>query len=300
MQRGGSGRLSITLGCVYDDLRMGPATQRMLGVLVTYADTKTGVCRPEQRTLAARLGISRQAVSRALRELCEAGYIEIIERFSDFNGARLSSHYRVCMDYELPAEHRRTPQHDIAPLQAEIAPPATSLMGGMQADVATPLSLVEGGYQAELASIEEERLIENDPVERPKRTNRDVGADAPPVCAEGDAESRAKALPDPRIEEVWDYYRLKIQPAAREFAQDKIRTRLKRFTLDEVKLAIDHFEASPWQMEHNAHRGSAWWFHSDARVEGYLNMKPETQQAGRAKGAVPLGKGDPALDRKYG
>ena len=29
-----------------------------------------------------------------------------------------------------------------------------------------------------------------------------------------------------------------------------------------------------WQMEHNAHRGAQWFFHSEARIEQYKNMVP--------------------------
>jgi len=151
----GSGRMSIIPACVFDDTRVGASAQRMLGVLGTYADSKTGMCRPDQRTLATRLGVSRQAVSKALRDLAKAGYIDIIERYSEHSGARLASHYRLIMNVQVPADCRRTPQSEVDPPQLQIAAPATWR--------STPRNVAYTPPQSDVASIKEERPIENDP-----------------------------------------------------------------------------------------------------------------------------------------
>jgi hypothetical protein len=86
--------------------------------------------------------------------------------------------------------------------------------------------------------------------------------------------------------ELFDYYRQKIQPAARINAPEKIRRRLKRFTVDELKAGIDHFAADAWWMENNGSRGAAWFFDSDKRSEQFLNLAPRAKPAPSANGAA--------------
>lgn len=76
--------------------------------------------------------------------------------------------------------------------------------------------------------------------------------------------------------EVFEEYRVRIQPRAKflDDARRKIQTRLRRWTADELRIAIDHFAADSWHMENNAHRGAAWFFASDTRIEQYVNMTP--------------------------
>lgn len=212
------------LGCVFDDVRMKPSAQRMLGLLGTYADTKTGMCRPGQRTLATRLGISRQAVSRAIRDLAAAGYLDIIERFSDFNGARLASHYRVRMDFELPDEFRRTAQPEVDGYQPDVDPP--------QPDVDTPLSEDERGPQPEVAAIEERpRLTTQD--ERP--SGEGVAADAAPASAPPSKSKRRVRSKQPSPEET-------TAPEAIELTDVSYATALKwGFDREAVDFQLDRF-----------------------------------------------------------
>lgn len=82
------------------------------------------------------------------------------------------------------------------------------------------------------------------------------------------------------IREIYAYFREKIQPASRTCADDKIRARLKKFTVAELKEGIDRFAAHSWSMDHNAHRGSAWFFANDTRSEMYLTMEPDGGSVG--------------------
>lgn len=86
---------------------------------------------------------------------------------------------------------------------------------------------------------------------------------------------------------VFDYYRSKIQPAARLNAPEKIRSRLKRFSVEELKQGIDKFAADSWWMDNNGTRGAAWFFHSDQRSEQFLNLKPRVSANGKA--TIPPG-----------
>ena len=92
------------------------------------------------------------------------------------------------------------------------------------------------------------------------------------------------SVPDP-VDWVWDYYKTEIQPEARVCPREKIRARLKRFTVDELTVGIEHFAADRWWMDHNSTRGGGWFFHSDARSEQFLTMEPrDAPQAMRKDG----------------
>lgn len=85
------------------------------------------------------------------------------------------------------------------------------------------------------------------------------------------------------VQTVFAHYCEKIQPRARllDSAKTKIASRLKTFSTDELVQGIDNFANDAWQMEHNAHRGAAWFFHSDARAEQFLNLKGNNNGAAR-------------------
>lgn len=56
-------------------------------------------------------------------------------------------------------------------------------------------------------------------------------------------------------------------------ARKKIQSRLKSYQEPDLVKAIVNFSKDRWQMKHNAHRGIAWFFHTDDRVEQYINLK---------------------------
>lgn len=57
-------------------------------------------------------------------------------------------------------------------------------------------------------------------------------------------------------------------------ANRKIQSRLKNYSKEQLAEAMSKFSQDRWQMKHNAHRGMAWFFHSDDRIEQYINLKP--------------------------
>lgn len=246
-----SGHLSILQAVAIDDVRVGAAALRMLVALGTYADTTTGWCWPKQRALGERLGITRQAVSRALRDLASYGYIEIAEQHDPATGSQIGSRYRLVMDFELPDQFRRTPQPDVAGgVKLTLRTP--------QPDVADPAtSEVAGGATSDVAPIEEERPKRNVPKERPKKEPA------------GEVE-----------QSIFDHYRAKIQPKVRVNAPEKIRARLATFSADELRQAIDHFAADWWWMKHNSTQGVEWFFRSDRQVERFLNLVPRPEPDG--------------------
>lgn len=84
--------------------------------------------------------------------------------------------------------------------------------------------------------------------------------------------------PNPEIAELFAYYQQKIQPKARIYNASKIAARLKKYELWELLKAIDNFSEDTWWMENNAARGADWFFHSDTRIEGFLNMEPRKER----------------------
>lgn len=254
-----SGTLSIIQAAAIDDRRMGASALRVLVALGTYADSD-GWCWPKQRQLAARIGVTRQAVSRALLELESYGYIEIHRQHDEATGSQIASRYRVVMEFVLADEFRRTPQPDIAggikvalrPPQPDVAPPATP-------EIAPPATSDVAPSKRPNTTTQK-----NDPI--------DIPADAPE-----------------RV--VFEYYRSKIQPAVRVNAPEKIRARLKTFSVEDLKRGIDNFAADAWWMEHNGTRGVAWFFHSDTRSEQFLNLTPRPAANATPKPATDAAKG---------
>lgn len=76
------------------------------------------------------------------------------------------------------------------------------------------------------------------------------------------------------VQAVIDRYKQKILPKARttDAAVKKIATRLKAFTVEELTTAIDNFAQDNWWMQHNAHRGIKWFFHTDDRIDQFINL----------------------------
>ena len=85
-------------------------------------------------------------------------------------------------------------------------------------------------------------------------------------------------LDAPDVTAAFEAYRTAIQPKARLLpaARDKIKRRLNTYSLEELLQAVANFAADAWYMQHNAHRGAAWFFHSDDRIEQFTNLVPRT------------------------
>ena len=91
-----------------------------------------------------------------------------------------------------------------------------------------------------------------------------------------------------QVHDVHEHYRSRIQPDARltDRARKKIETRLKSYSPENLKLAIDRFSEDPWRMAHNAKNGMAWFFHTDDRIEQFMHLQPEkndVQTSGRTQ-----------------
>jgi hypothetical protein len=128
-----SGRFAITPALAVEDQRLGDAAYRVLACLGTYAD-KHGWCWPSTITRAQRLGITRQAVQRSLRQLADLGYIQVEHRHR-VDGAHDRNRYRLLFDRALFEVRNKAAADD--PTEVE----------GMQRDVASPMQPDVAGMQ---------------------------------------------------------------------------------------------------------------------------------------------------------
>jgi hypothetical protein len=127
----------------------------------------------------------------------------------------------------------------------------------------------------------------------PHTSDRDLGATSdqplttPPLYMnahqEVDLKEEVKDMHVPTssadVNTITDHYHQHINPKSRATpnAKAKIKTRLETFSVTELLQAIDKFTADSWQMANNAHRGIAWFCHTDDRIDHYVNLVPRQE-----------------------
>jgi DNA-binding transcriptional ArsR family regulator len=124
-----SGRFAIIPARAVEDRRLGPAAFRVLCCLGTYGD-RDGWCWPSSSTMAERLGIRRQAVSRQFKALARLGYIEV-QRQKRKDGGDTSNRYRILFDRALFQV-----RNDLEGVQQEVAGGQPDIAGGATSEVA--------------------------------------------------------------------------------------------------------------------------------------------------------------------
>ena len=67
---------SILPSRIFADARIGGAAIRVMGAVCCHANGRSGLAYPNQRSIAKRLGISQQGVSRQMVTLEKCGYLE--------------------------------------------------------------------------------------------------------------------------------------------------------------------------------------------------------------------------------
>jgi len=89
-------RYSIIPADAYADARVLDLHLRVLGILGTRTDNN-GWCEVNQRKIAERCGRARETINRAIRDLCEFGYLTKQDQQTSANGRTISL-YQVLMD----------------------------------------------------------------------------------------------------------------------------------------------------------------------------------------------------------
>jgi hypothetical protein len=280
------------------DPRLG-AAYRLYTVLLTYADDRL-TCYPSLARLAADLNVTRNAVVKMRDVLIRYGYLTQYGRLdrgtSGLHG-QARTHYRLSPpDVNLaPVDARAAGCRGVHPrctAQAESGAGSTKAAvhpSGTEVYTQDGTVVYTPGGQAVHPGLPKLTQVTN-PVEPPQVTNPPAAQPPVPVAAKP-TQPEHPGKPD-EVAKVWAYYRARIQPKARECPTSLIRARLKTFTLVELQRGMDHFAADAWSMEHNGWRGGKWYFASNDRVEGFLNMPPR-----RAEGATADGRRDGGAQR---
>lgn len=99
-----SGRFSIIPARAFDDTRLSSAPLKLLGLLGTYQNKRSGWCWPSQETLAKRSGQTTRAIRKSLSTLREHGYIEIQSIGTNRNSG---NRYKILHDIDLPEQFDR-------------------------------------------------------------------------------------------------------------------------------------------------------------------------------------------------
>lgn len=109
MVRPPMGRMSMIPSATFIDTRLTAFSRDVLGIIAAHGNTKRdGWCYIYQRNIAELLGASRQKVNAQIQLLVACGYLDKKPNYQK-SGAQSYNHYRVRLDYDLPAEHSRLP-----------------------------------------------------------------------------------------------------------------------------------------------------------------------------------------------
>lgn len=86
-------------------------------------------------------------------------------------------------------------------------------------------------------------------------------------------------LPDDPLTIVFLRYRELIASKSKltKESRKKIETRLKDSGIEACLEAMQKFSLDPWWMENNSHRGIAWFFKSEDRIEQFRNLLDRTE-----------------------
>lgn len=100
---------------------------------------------------------------------------------------------------------------------------------------------------------------------------------------DGNKEELSKEDLSKKIENIYTHYAEKINRFSHltDKAKNKIVAQLKKFREDELLEAVDNFSKDRWCMENNAHRGVAWFFDNDDRVDQFMNLSKKKRRIGK-------------------
>lgn len=159
-RRQASGPFAMVPARAVDDSRLGRAAFFVLAVLATYGD-RDGWCWPSLATLAKRIGVSRQAISRQIIELERLGYIET-QHQTHASGGTATNAYRIMHDADLDADDDRNSgdensaeggQPDVAPGQHDVAGVSTSEVDPPSTSEVDPIILNKPKEQSYVSSV---------------------------------------------------------------------------------------------------------------------------------------------------
>ena len=83
------------------------------------------------------------------------------------------------------------------------------------------------------------------------------------------------------VDIIYEYFKEKINPSVRltDKSIDFIKKRLKKYSVAELRVAIEKFAADDWRMKNNAEFPIAWYFRTDDQVEKWLALNSNKKKA---------------------
>ena len=77
------------------------------------------------------------------------------------------------------------------------------------------------------------------------------------------------------IRPIFELYKMRINKNTKytKQAEDKIKTRLKTYTPQELAKAIKRFSRNRWRMNNNADKGMQWFFKNEEQISTFLSLK---------------------------
>ncbi len=79
------------------------------------------------------------------------------------------------------------------------------------------------------------------------------------------------------IRPIFELYKMRINKNSKftPQAKDKIITRLKEYTPQELAKAIKKFSRNRWRMQNNSDKGMQWFFRSEEQIAIFLSLKTD-------------------------
>ena len=94
--------------------------------------------------------------------------------------------------------------------------------------------------------------------------------------------SKDKQQQQKEIQEIYKSFREKIKKGSRvvltEQSKNKIKTRLKEYSKEELLEGIDRFSKNKWRMENNSDKTLTWFFRSNEQIETFLSLKLDLEE----------------------
>jgi len=201
-------------------------------------------CNPSLGTVAKRLGIGRRQVIRHVQHLEELGLIRALRK-QGTDGRLHGSNLDRVTEYEF----RHHPAFG-GDAQDTTGGDTEDTTGGDAQDTTVVSSKARGGVlQGTGGGVLDVTQVRRESKKRVREDARKRASTSRP----------ATALEDPRVQEIADHYRLKLQPAASWKLETKVGVKTRAVTVldaldrghtvDELKRAIDGLAASEWHRD---------------------------------------------------
>lgn len=128
---------------------------------------------------------------------------------------------------------------------------------------------------------------QSEPQNEPQVSHRRATSE-PQVSTNNNDKNDNNEKNDKKMTIIYMSYKNKINQLSRLTisSKRKIKARLREYTLEQLLEAIDKFAKDSWWMEHNASRGIAWFFHSEDRIDQFLNITKRSVEAYKVKGKI--------------